>query len=112
MEDRRLMRLALGKGESRCVLVEAGTTVLIVAGDLALRGPLVWLAENIVAPEQRLRPEQSQVIETGGWIDLTAVEAAEFVVLPPDGVQVWQKVARCIERLLGHDSCKKPAALP
>ena len=112
MEDRRMMRLALGKGESRRVLVEAGTTVLIVAGDLALRGPLVWLAENIVAPEQRLRPEQSQVIETGGWIDLTAVEAAELVVMPPEEVQVWQKVTRCFERLLGHEGSKKPATLP
>lgn len=112
MEDRRMMRLVLGKGESRRVLVEAGTKVLIVSGDLALRGPLVWLAENIVAPEQRLRPEQSQVIEAGGWIDLTAVEAAELVVLPPEGVQVWQKVTRCFERFLGHEGSKKPAALP
>ena len=109
MEDQRMMRLALGKGESRRVLVEAGTTVLIVAGDLALRGPLVWLAESVVAPEQRLRPEKSQVIETGGWIDLTAVEAAELVVLPPDGVRAWQRVARCFERLLGHGGGKRPA---
>jgi hypothetical protein len=112
MEDLRMVRLALGKGESRRVLVEAGTTVLLVAGDLALRGPLVWLAENIVASEQRLRPEQSQVIETGGWIDLTAVQAAELVVLPPEEVQVWQKVARCFESLLGHEGGKQPAALP
>ncbi len=112
MKDRQMMRLALGKGDTRRVLVEAGTTVMLVSGDLALRGPLVWLAENIVVPEQRLRPEQSQVIEAGGWIDLTAVEAAELVVMPPDGVQVWQKVARCFERLLGHDGGKRPAALP
>ncbi len=112
MEDRRMMRLALGKGDSRRVLVEAGTTVLALDGTLTVRGPLVWLAENIVVPEQRLRPEQSQVIEAGGWIDLTAVEAAELVVMPPDGVQVWQKVARCFERLLGHDGGKRPAALP
>ena len=112
MEDRRLMRLALGQGESRRVLVDAGTTVLVIAGNLALRGPLVWLAENIVAPEQYLRSEQSLVIESGGWIDLTAVEAAELVVLPPEGVQVWQKVSRCFERLLGHEGGKRPAALP
>ncbi len=107
-----MMRLALGKGESRRVLVEAGTTVLLVAGNLALRGPLVWLAENIVAPEQHLRPEQSLMLESGGWIDLMAVDAAELVVMPPDGVQVWQKVVRCCERLLGHEGSKKPAALP
>lgn len=112
MESRQMMRLALGKGDSRRVLVEAGTTVLVLEGALTVRGPLRWLAENIVAPEQRLRPEQSLVIETGGWIDLTAVEVAELVVLPPDGVQVWQKVARCFERLLGHEGSNKPEALP
>ncbi len=112
MKDRQMMRLALGKGEARRVLVEAGTTVLLVAGDLVLRGPLVWLAENVVAPEQCLRPEQSLVIEAGGWIDLTAVEAAELVVMPPDDVQVWQTVTRCFERLLGYEGSKKPVALP
>ena len=52
-----------------------------------------------------------EVLGAGGWIDLTAVEAAELVVMPPDGVQVWQTVAPCFERLLGNDGSKKPVAL-
>jgi hypothetical protein len=112
MEDRRMMRLALGKGESRRVLVEAGTTVLLVAGDLALRGPLVWLAETTLAPEQRLVSEQALTLESGGWIDLKAVEATELLVLPPDGARVWQRVVRGVERLLGYEDGKRPVALP
>lgn len=111
MEDRRMMRLALGKGDSRRVLVEAGTTVLALDGTLTVRGPLVWLAESPVAPEQRLGSEQALALENGGWIDLMAVEASELLVLPPDGIRVWQKVARCFERLLGSDGGKRSAAL-
>ena len=112
MQDRQMMRLALGKGDARRVLVEAGTTVLVLQGSASVRGPLQWLAENVVGAEQRLGAEQTFVIESGGWIDLMAVESMELLVLPPDGVQVWQRVVRCCERLLGHEGSKKPAALP
>jgi hypothetical protein len=52
------------------------------------------------------------VIESGGWIDLMPVETAELLVLPPEEVQVWQRVARGVERLLGHVDHKKTATLP
>ncbi len=111
MEGRRMMRLALGKGDSRRVLVEPGTTVLALEGTLTVRGPLVWVAETTLAPEQRLGSEQALTLESGGWVDLMAVEAAEFVVLPPEGVQVWRKVVRGLERLMGHEGGKKPMVL-
>ena len=111
MKDRQMMRLALGKGEARRVLVEAGTTVLVLEGSASVRGPLQWLAETPVALEQRLGSEQALTLESGGWIDLTAAEAAEFLVLPPQGLQVWRRVARGLERLMGHDGQKKQVAL-
>jgi hypothetical protein len=111
MEDRQMMRLALGKGDVRRVLMDAGTTVLVLEGSASVRGPLQWLAENVVGAEQRLWAEQTFVIEIGGWIDLMAVEAAELLVLPPQGVQVWQRVVRGLERLLCYEGSKKPAAL-
>ena len=39
-------------------------------------------------------------------------ESAELVVMSPDGVQVWQTVARCFERLLGNDGGKRQTTLP
>ena len=104
MKDRQMMRLALGKGDARRVLVEAGTTVLVLEGSASVRGPLQWLAETPVAPEQRLGSEQALTLESGGWIDLTAIEAAELLVLPPQGLQVWQRVVRGLERLVGAKS--------
>ncbi len=111
MKDRQMMRLALGKGEARRVLVEAGTTVLVLEGSASVRGPLQWLAETPVALEQRLGAEQALTLEGGGWIDLTATDVAELLVLPPQGLQVWQRVVRGVERLMGHDGRKKPAVL-
>ena len=104
MKDRQMMRLALGKGEALRVLVEAGTTVLVLEGSASVRGPLQWLAETLVAPEQRLSLEQALTLESGGWSDLTAVEAAELLVLPPNGVQVWRRMVRGLERLVGAKS--------
>jgi hypothetical protein len=112
MKDRQMMRLALGKGDTRRVLVEAGTTVLVLQGSASVRGPLQWLAETPVAPEQRLGAEQALTLEGGGWIDLTATEAAELLVLPPQGPQVWQRVAQGLERLMRYEGRKKPAMLP
>ncbi len=111
MEGRQMMRLALGKGEARRVLVEAGTTVLLLEGSASVLGPLQWLAESPVAPEQRLEVEQALPLEGGGWIDLTATEAAELLVLPPQGLQVWRRVVRGLERLVGHEGRKKPVVL-
>ena len=101
MKDLQMMRLALGKGEARRVLVDAGTMVLVLEGSASVRGPLQWLAETTVAPEQRLSSEQTFTLESGGWIDLTAAEAVELLVLPPQGLQVWQRVVRGLERLMG-----------
>jgi hypothetical protein len=111
MEDRRMMRLAFGKGDTRRVLVEAGTTVLVLQGSASVRGPLQWLAETPVAPEQRLGVEQALTLEGGGWIDLMATEAAELLMLPPQGLQVWQRVVRRLERLVGNEGRKKPVVL-
>jgi len=111
MKDRQMMRLALGKGEARRVLVEAGTKVLLLGGNASVRGPLQWLAETAMAPEQRLGVEQALTLENGGWIDLTATEAAELLVLPPQGLQVWRRVVQGLEWLMGNEGRKKPAVL-
>jgi hypothetical protein len=101
MQDRQLTMLTLARGETRRVLVGAGTLVLVVSGSLVLRGPLAWLAETIQAPEQRLDPEQALELAGGGWVDLLAGDGAQFVLLPRARQQLWRQVARSLERLFG-----------
>lgn len=105
MQDRQLTMLTLARGETRRVLVEAGTTVLVVSGCLVLRGPLQWLAETIQAPEQHLGPEQALELASGGWVDLLAGKGAQVVLLPRARQKLWRQVARCLERLLGSRTC-------
>lgn len=112
MVDQRLMKLALGKGASQRVLVEARTTVLVVSGHVVLRGPLSWLAENVVAQEQRLCAEQSLVVEDGGWIDLFASDHVELMVLPPEGDLFWQRVGRCLSKLFENRQHGQQLATP
>lgn len=90
MVDRRVTKLALGKGGSQRVLVKARTTVLVVSGHLVLRGPLAWQAENGVVPAQRLCAEQSLLIDEGGWIELLAHDHVEWVLLPPERGFFWR----------------------
>lgn len=101
MEDRRTMSLALGAGQSQQILVEAGSTVLVVAGRAVLRSTLLWLAENVVAPEQVCETEQAWVAETAGWIQIAAQCPTQIVVIPPDAVSLWSRVGRCLEAVFG-----------
>lgn len=105
MRDRQLTMLTLARGETRRVLMEAGTMVLVISGSLVLRGPLEWLAETIVAAEQRLGPEQAQELAVGGWVDLLAGDDAQVVLLPRARQKLWEQLARCLERVLGSRRC-------
>jgi hypothetical protein len=101
MDDRRTINMALAQGERRQVLVEAGSTVLALAGRVALGEAMAWLAEHAVAHECRLEAEQAWVAERGGWVDLAALATARIIVLPPDTVSIWQQVGRCLEAIFG-----------
>jgi hypothetical protein len=101
MEDRRTLSLALSGGESSQVLLEAGSTVLVMGGQLVVRRPMLWLAENSLAPEVLLAAEQAWVAESGGWVRLQACGNVQFVVIPPNGIPFWQEVGRCLQTLFG-----------
>lgn len=101
MEDRRTMSLALQQGETRQLLLEAGSTVLVVAGRLRLRSPALWLAEQLVRGEQRIEAEQAWSAKAGGWVDMEALETSRLVVLPAEGIALWRQVGRCLEALFG-----------
>ena len=75
--------------------------VLVISGSLVIRGPLEWLAETILAPEQHLGQEQGLELTSGGWVDLLAGDSAQVVLLPRARQNLWRQMARCLERLLG-----------
>lgn len=102
MQERQLTMLTLARGETRRVLMEAGTMVLVVSGSLVMRGPLEWLAETISAPEQHLNQEQRLELATGGWVDLLAGDGAQVVLLARARQKLWRQMAHCLERWLGR----------
>ena len=106
MECRQMISLALGQGETRQMLVEAKTMVLVTKGSIALRTPLMSLAETVVAQALVLEAEQLSLIERGGWINLHALSATGVVLIPPEGVALWRQVGRCLEALFGTDKAK------
>jgi len=105
MRDRQMTMLTLARGETRRVLIEAGTMVLVISGSLVLRGPLEWLAETMVAQEQRLGQEQMLALRTGGWIDLLTGDGAQVLLLAGERRKFWRSLAVCLERLLGGAAC-------
>lgn len=112
MKDVQLISLALGRGESRRVLVDAGTTVWVGSGRLVLRGPLVWLAEAVLAPEQSLNAEQTCRVAEGGWIELVTGDGAAIVLIPPHRLSLWQQLGDGLQRLLGRDAESSRATAP
>ena len=101
MDDRRTINMTLAQGERRQVLLEAGSTVLVLDGRLALREPMLWLAEQAMIRERELAPEQAWLADRGGWVDLAAVATVRLIILPPESVLFWRQVGRCLDTLFG-----------
>ena len=68
MEDRRTIPLSLGAGETRRLLLEAGSTVMVLSGQLVWRDPLAWVAESIIANAQLLGSEEARVVARGALL--------------------------------------------
>lgn len=109
MECRQTTQFVLAAGETRQMLVEANTMVLVLEGRIAVRPPLLWMAETMVIQESELVPEQPRVMEQGGWVALRAISRADIVLIPPEGIAVWSKIGRCLEAFLraGKEQFKK-----
>lgn len=99
MEDRRTMSLAMPSGARQRVLVEAGSTVLVVAGAVTLRSPLQWLAGNMLAREQMLGAEEVWVADASGWVELVASGASQAVIIPADSLSLWRQVGFRLQSL-------------
>lgn len=100
MDDRRTMTLDLCRGEQRQLLVEAGSMVLVLSGPICLRTQVGITAELQFSKEFVLSDEALQVIETNGWVSLSARLGGQVVLIPADRISFWQKVGRCLELFL------------
>lgn len=93
------MPLVLAAGQVQRVLVEGGSTLVIMQGVLTVRYPFAWLAQNIVALEARLAAEGAHCFREGGWVDLVASRDVEAMILPPETAGLWAALGRYLGRL-------------
>jgi len=108
MEDRRTISLALQQGERKQILLETGTTLVVAAGHIVLRLPMLWLAENTVARETVLKAEEAWVAEHSGWIDLEARSTVRLAILPHDSVPFWRLIGRSLGTIFGANQTAEP----
>ena len=88
--------LSLVGGQVQRVLVEAGSSVVVVDGALTVRFPFAWLAERCMAQQLQVTAEQVYRFDEGGWVELVAHAAVEVVILPPEGRRRWQRLLRIL----------------
>lgn len=109
MEDRRTIPLTLKAGESRQLLLEYGSTVLVLEGRLLWREPPAWMADTVVACERGLGPEEVHRVERSGWTEFSASQAVQAVIIAPDSVAFWSQVGRCLGRLFDTGPARRPS---
>lgn len=97
MDDRRTVGLSVGRGETRQLLLDAGTMVLVVSGEVNIGWTTDWMCGQALRVAQRLVGEEVWVAERGGWVDIVGNRRAQLAVIPPDRISFWRKVGGCIE---------------
>nr|MBL8410669.1 hypothetical protein [Dechloromonas sp.] len=96
-DDSGTIRLTLQQGEACQIVLDAGSTVLLLSGRVRLRMPLGWMAETAVYRECLVQAEEAWIAESSGSLQLVAVEGLVAVIFPAHGVSFWRRVGRCLE---------------
>lgn len=102
MEDRQTLALSLAAGEIRQLLLEAGSTVLVMDGRLSGREPPVWLAESVLTRKHELTAEEAWVVPCTGWVEFSADTDVVAVVIAPERAAFWSQVGLRLARLFGQ----------
>lgn len=110
MDDRRTIGLSVGRGETRQFLLEAGSMVLVVSGDVNIGQTTDWVCGQALRVTQRLVGEEVWVAEVGGWIDIVGNRSAQLAVIPPDRISFWRKVGGCLESWIASATTRRGAA--
>lgn len=73
----------LRAGTSLRIGVQRGSTLLVQRGRIVFRTPPYWLADTLLAPCMPLNAEESSLIGIAGWLEITALETADVLLLTP-----------------------------
>lgn len=100
----------LPPGATLRINVQRGSTLFVSRGRILFRTPPYWLADTVLAPCMHLGAEEAQVIEIAGWLEVTALTAAEVRLAPPQPQAGW--LAASGRTLLRALRSRWPARLP
>lgn len=84
----------LRAGTTLRIPVRRGSTLFVRHGRILFRTPPYWLADTMLAPCMHLDAEDAQLIEISGWLEVTALEAAEILLISPQPGAGWLAAAR------------------
>lgn len=77
--------MPLPAGQALRLHVAVGTVLHAAAGDMALAGPMQWLAGQCHVPLRRLRAGDTWVAPARGWLTVSASRSGALSVTAPPG---------------------------
>lgn len=73
----------LRAGATLRISVRQGSHLFVNCGNIVVRTPPYWLADTMLAPRMHLNAEEARTIEIAGWLEITALTAAEILLAQP-----------------------------
>jgi hypothetical protein len=73
---------SLQAGQTLRVAVDPGFTMLVAQGSVRVCSPPAWFGETMFSTRTLLNEGEAHVIERGGWIEVSALSAAQVLGLP------------------------------
>ena len=95
---------SLQPGQSLRVAVDPGFTMLVAQGSVRVCSPPAWFGETMFSARTMLNAGEAHVVERGGWIEVSALSAAQVRGLPqsaPKPETTASFVARLVQLLTG-----------
>lgn len=96
--------IELARDMSQRLSLEPGTTVLVRLGAIRLRLAPQWLAETWIQDEFQLNAEGHYLATAAGNFELTALDAAEVLIIPAGRPGRWTKSVVAVRQVL-HALC-------
>jgi hypothetical protein len=96
---------SLQAGQSLRVAVDAGFTLFVAQGSVRVTSPPAWFGEAVFSTKTMLEEGEAHVVERGGWIEVSAMSAAQVRGLPrvAGGPQATASpIARLVQLLTGN----------
>jgi hypothetical protein len=94
----------LQAGQTLRVAVDAGFTLVVTQGRVDVISPPAWFGETVFSVKTMLHEGEAHVVERGGWIEVSALSAAQLRGLPRPARKpqaTASRVARLVQLLTG-----------